>query len=168
MFSDKQLEEIVNVLETTNQNTKVYLGCDSVVQNIKDKKKRARYATVAIIHLNGNNGCRIFSNISYENEYDEKPNRPKLRMMNEVMKVCNLYIQLESVINDFDIEIHLDISKDQKNGSNCAASEAAGYVLGLTGIDPKLKPDSFAASVGADRVTNKYEMTFGKRMEDQC
>jgi predicted RNase H-related nuclease YkuK (DUF458 family) len=43
---------------------------------------------------------------------------------------------------------------DPKHGSNCAASEAAGYVLGMTGIEPKLKPESWAASFGADGVVH--------------
>ena len=78
-----------------------------------------------------------------------------MRMMNEVIKVCELYNQLIPFIDEFNVEIHLDISTDPKNGSNCAASEAAGYVLGMTGIEPKLKPDSFASSFGADHVANK-------------
>jgi predicted RNase H-related nuclease YkuK (DUF458 family) len=77
-----------------------------------------------------------------------------MRMMNEVSKVCNLYSQLAPFIDEFDVEIHLDIATDPKHGSNCAAQEAAGYVLGMTGIEPKLKPNSFAASFGADHVTN--------------
>ena len=40
------------------------------------------------------------------------------------------------------------------HGSNCAASEAAGYVLGMTGLHAKLKPESFAASYGADAVAH--------------
>jgi uncharacterized protein len=134
--------------------TKIYLGCDSK-RFIKDGVKSARYATVCIVHMNGKNGCRIFSNISYERDFDSKPGRPKIRMMNEVMKVCELYNQLIPFIDGFDVEIHLDISTDPKQGSNCAANEAAGYVLGMTGVDPKMKPESFASSFGADHVVNK-------------
>lgn len=77
-----------------------------------------------------------------------------MRMMNEVMKVCQLYTQLAPFIDEFAVEIHLDINTDAKHGSNCAANEAAGYVLGMTGIEPKLKPDSWAASFGADGVVH--------------
>jgi len=121
----------------------------------------ARFATVCIVHMNGKNGCRIFSNVSHEPDYDSKPGRPKIRMMNEVIKVCTLYNQLAPYIDGFDVEIHLDISTDPKQGSNCAAHEAAGYVLGMTGVEPKLKPESFASSFGADHIANKgriYEM----------
>jgi predicted RNase H-related nuclease YkuK (DUF458 family) len=114
----------------------------------------ARFAAVAIVHKNGKNGCRIFSSVSRERDFDLKPNRPKVRMMKEVQKVVELYTQLAPFIDEFDIEIHLDINTDPKHGSNCAASEAAGYVLGVTGIQPKLKPESWAASFGADGIVN--------------
>ena len=154
MFTEKQVEEMVELLASLDTNTKVYLGCDSV-RYVKKDKKMARFATVAIVHMNGKNGCRIFSNISHEPDYDMKPGRPKMRMMNEVIKVCELYNQLAPFIDEYNIEIHLDISTDPMQGSNCAANEAAGYVLGVTGIEPKLKPNSFASSFGADHVANK-------------
>ena len=153
MFTQKQIEDLVDLLVTLDSNTKVYLGCDSV-RYLKRGSSCARYATVAIVHKNGNNGCRIFSHRSTEPDYDLKKNRPKMRMMNEVMKVCTLYNQIAPFIDEFDVEIHLDVNTDPKYGSNCAATEAAGYVLGMTGIHAKLKPNSFAASYGADVVAN--------------
>lgn len=153
MFTQAQIEEIVDLLLTLNPDTKVYLGCDSV-RFSRNNRWYARYATVAIVHMNGKNGCRIFNNISVEPDYDLKKNRPKMRMMNEVSKVCELYNQLAPYIDEFDVEIHLDINTDPKHGSNCAASEAAGFVLGMTGVEPKLKPESWAASFGADAVVH--------------
>ena len=153
MFTKKQIEDLVDLLVTLDSNTKIYLGCDSV-RYVKDNRWSARYATVAIVHKNGNNGCRIFSHNSIEPDYDLKKNRPKMRMMNEVMKVCALYNQIAPFIDEFDVEIHLDVNTDPMHGSNCAASEAAGYVLGMTGLHAKLKPESFAASYGADAVAH--------------
>lgn len=154
MFKKEQIEELVDLLITLSSDTKVYLGCDSI-RYIRNNKQYARYATVAIVHKNGNQGCRIFSNISKEPDYDLKKNRPKMRMLKEVQKVCELYNQLAPFIDEFDVEIHLDINLDPKHGSNCAANEAAGYVLGMTGVEPKLKPDSWAASFGADYIANR-------------
>jgi predicted RNase H-related nuclease YkuK (DUF458 family) len=153
MFTKKQIEEMVDLLLTLDSSTKIYLGCDSV-RFVKNGRKFARYATVAIVHMNGNRGCKIFSVKSVEPDFDVKKNRPSIRLMNEVMKVCELYNQLIPFIDEFPIEIHLDISTDPKNGSNCVATQAAGYVLGVTGMEPKLKPDSWAASFGADAVVN--------------
>ena len=154
MFTQKQIEEMVDILLECDENTKVYLGCDSVRYISKDERQMARFATVAIIHKNGNKGCKIFSQISHEADYDMKASRPKMRMMKEVQKVCELYTQIGAFIDEFEIGIHLDINTDPKHGSNCAANEAAGYVLGMTGIEPKLKPESWAASFGADGVAH--------------
>lgn len=153
MFTQTQIEDLVDLLCTVGSNTKVYLGCDSV-RYIKNGRQWARFATVCIVHKNGKNGCRIFSNVSHEADFDMKPSRPKMRMMKEVQKVCELYTQIGPFIDEFNVEIHLDINTDPKHGSNCAASEAAGYVLGMTGIEPKLKPESWAASFGADGVAH--------------
>jgi predicted RNase H-related nuclease YkuK (DUF458 family) len=156
MFSQKRVEEIVDLLSTLDTSTKIYFGCDSV-RSRKNGRWYATYATVFIVHINGKNGCKLFSHMSTEPDYDAKISRPKMRMMKEVQKVCELYTQMIPFIDEFDIEIHLDISQDPKQGSNCAAQEAAGYVLGVTGLPDnqvKLKPDSFAASFGADRVAN--------------
>lgn len=153
MLTDSQLEELVNLLAIMDKNTKVYLGCDSV-RLFRKNKAFAKFATVCIIHKNGNNGCKVFSNTSYEVDYDLKANRPKMRMINEARKVCEMYLQVAPLIDEFDIEIHLDVNTDPKYGSNCAAQEAAGYVLGMTGIVPKLKPEGFAASYGADGVAH--------------
>lgn len=154
MFTETQVTEMVDLLIQCNAETKIYLGCDSVRYIDRKGAPMARFATVAIVHMNGKNGCRIFSNISHERNYDVKASRPKIRMMKEVQKVCELYVQLAPFIDEFDIEIHLDINTDPKHGSNCAANEAAGFVLGMTGIEPKLKPESWAASFGADGIVN--------------
>jgi predicted RNase H-related nuclease YkuK (DUF458 family) len=153
MFTQTQIEEMVDLLLKLDSSTKIYLGCDSV-RFVKNGKKFARYATVAIVHMNGNKGCKIFSVKSVEPDYDVKKNRPSIRLMNEVMKVCELYNQLVAFIDEFPIEIHLDVNTDPIHGSNCVATQAAGYVLGVTGVEPKLKPDSWAASFGADAVVN--------------
>lgn len=153
MLNQTQVEDMVDLLSTLNEDTKIYLGCDSV-RYFRKGRAFARFATVAIVHMNGNKGCRIFSNISFEPDYDVKKSRPKMRMLKEVQKVCELYTELVPFIDEFDVEIHLDINTDPKHGSNCAANEAAGYVLGMTGIQPKLKPESWAASFGADGVAH--------------
>lgn len=172
MFTQAQITEIVELLETLDTTTKIYFGCDSV-RTRKNGRWFANYASVVIIHINGKNGCRLFSTLSTEPDYDVKINRPRMRMMNEVSKVCEAYNQLiphieqfaelaedkegNLVIKEFEIEVHLDINMDPQYGSNCAAKEAAGYVLAMTGLAEdrvKLKPASFAASFGADAVAN--------------
>jgi uncharacterized protein len=157
MLSEKQISEMIDLLSILNSDTKIYLGCDSV-KFVKNKKKYAKFATIVVVHMNGNNGCRIFSNISIEPDYDIKLNKPSTRLMNEVMKVCQLYIQLAPLIDEYDVEIHLDIGLDPMvNASSCVATQAAGYVLGVTGLPQeniKFKPDSWCSSIGADGIVH--------------
>lgn len=160
MFSQKQIEDLVNLLITLNSDTRIYLGTDSV-RFKKNDRWYARYATVCIVHKNGKHGCTIFSVKSDEPDYDLKKNRPSMRLMNEVIKTCELYNQLAPFIDEYDCEIHCDVNLDPKFGSNCVASQAAGYVLGVTGLDKdqiKFKPEAFCASFGADYVAHTGSM----------
>lgn len=156
MFTQTQIEDIVDLLYILNDDTKIYIGTDSV-RFKKDGRWFAKYATVLVVHMNGKNGCRVFKHRSVEADYDLKKNRPSIRLLNEVMKSCELYIQLAPFIDEFDCEIHMDINTDPKHGSNCVAAQAAGYVLGITGIEPKFKPNSFAASFAGDHYAHNNE-----------
>jgi len=153
MFTEAQIEELINLLTELNTETKIYIGSDSVRYR-KSGQWYARYATVCIVHRNGKNGCRIFGVETVERDYDLKKNRPSMRLMNEVQKTCAAYTQLAPFIDEFEIELHLDVNTDPKHGSNCVATQAAGYVLGATGIEPMLKPDAWAASFAADHIAN--------------
>ena len=158
MFTQSQIEELVDLLYGLTQDTKIYIGTDSV-RFRKDGRWYAKYASVCVVHVNGKNGCRVFKHRSIEPDYDVKKNRPSLRLMNEVMKSCELYTQLAPFIDEFECEIHCDVNIDPKHGSNCVATQAAGYVLGVTGLTEdqvKLKPNAFAASFGADHYANNF------------
>lgn len=159
MFTQAQIEELVELLYSLNKDTKIYIGTDSV-RFRKDGRWYAKYATVCVVHMNGNRGCRVFKYRSVEADYDLKKNRPSTRLMNEVMKSCELYIQLAPFIDEFDCSIHMDINTDPKHGSNCVATQAAGYVLGVTGLAEeqiKLKPEAFAASFAGDHYAHNNE-----------
>lgn len=152
MFTQSQIEELVDLLYGLTQDTKIYIGTDSV-RFRKDGRWYAKYASVCVVHVNGKNGCRVFKHRSIEPDYDVKKNRPSLRLMNEVIKSCELYTQLAPFIDEFECEIHCDVNIDPKHGSNCVATQAAGYVLGVTGLaegQVKLKPNAWCASAGAD------------------
>lgn len=157
MFTRNQIEDLVNLLYDLNNDTKIYIGTDSV-RFKQDGRWFAKYATVCVVHMNGSKGCKVFTHRSTEADYDIKKNRPAIRLMNEVMKSCELYAQLAPFIDEFDVEIHLDINTDPKHGSNCVATQAAGYVLGVTGLEPKLKPDAFAASFCGDHYANNSNL----------
>lgn len=156
MFTQNQIEELVDLLYSLDSSTKIYIGTDSV-RFKANGRWFAKYASVCVVHMNGKNGCRVFKHRSVEQDYDLKKNRPSLRLMNEVIKSCELYAQLAPFIDEFDVEIHCDVNIDPKFGSNCVATQAAGYVLGVTGLHEnqiKLKPNAFAASFGADHYAH--------------
>jgi predicted RNase H-related nuclease YkuK (DUF458 family) len=71
------------------------------------------------------------------------------------MQVAEIVELLATLDNNTKIYFGCDL--DPKHGSNCAASEAAGYVLGVTGLSKeqiKFKPDAPAASFGADQAAH--------------
>lgn len=142
-------EEVIKYINMTGEKSKIYVGGDSrkfLVNNVW----MAYYATVIVVHINGNNGCRIFGQKEKEIDYDKRKNRPSTRLMNEVYKITDLYMNLKSLLKSKDIEIHLDINPKKEHVSNMVMTQAIGYVTGMTGIKPVIKPDSFAASSAAD------------------
>jgi predicted RNase H-related nuclease YkuK (DUF458 family) len=72
--------------------------------------------------------------------------------MNEVYKIAELYLKLKDVLEDRDVEVHLDINPDEMHGSSCVINEAVGYIRGMCNVVPLVKPQAFAASFAADRL----------------
>ena len=142
-----------------NPDAKIFIGCDSQkVSNKKRKKlkikdKSARFVTAVVVYEKDNN--KIFWEVSRERDIDVQPGRPFNRMMFEVYKVSDITLKLMDVLVDRDFEIHLDISKKEYNGSNCAMGAAIGYVWGVIGVEPVLKPDSWVASTVSDHIVKK-------------
>ena len=153
MFTEEQITDLVELLYGLDKNTKIYIGTDSV-RFREHGRWFAKYASVCVVHMNGKNGCRVFKYRSIDPDYDLKKSRPSMRLMNEVMKSCELYTQLAPFIDEFDVEIHVDVNTNPIHGSNCVATQAAGYVLGVCGLEAKLKPDAFAASFAGDHYAN--------------
>jgi predicted RNase H-related nuclease YkuK (DUF458 family) len=71
--------------------------------------------------------------------------------MNEVYKAAEMYLELAEAIGDRECEVHIDINPNEKHGSSCVISEAVGYIRGMTGVTPKVKPQAWAASICADK-----------------
>lgn len=151
MFNKNEIQEIRDFLTTVDSNSRIYLGCDS--QKFKKKGEWwARYTCVLIVHLNNCNGGKVFGYNVEERDYDKKFHKPRMRLMNEVYKVSELYLELADILEDREVEVHLDINPDERWGSSCVIREAAGYIRGVCGVEPKVKPDAFAASYAADAV----------------
>ena len=144
------LQEVKEFIENQSLQSKIYLGCDSerlLVQNIW----YADYITAIVIHIDGKHGCKLFGEVVREKDYDQKQDRPRFRLMNEVYKVSDMYLKLSDVLEGRDVEVHLDINPSEMYGSNCVMNEAIGYIRGTCNVIPMIKPKAFAASYAADR-----------------
>lgn len=143
------LDEVAKFINDQPEDSKVYIGCDSE-RIIKDNIWYADYTTVVVIHHAGRKGCKIFGETVRERDYDAKISRPSLRLMNEVYRVSELYLNLNDLVYT-EIEIHLDINPNKEHNSSLVVQQAVGYIKGVCMVEPKIKPQAFAASAAADR-----------------
>lgn len=145
------IDEVKAFIEAQSPETKIYIGGDSE-RFLIGKDWYADYTLAIVIHINGNNGCKIFGEVQRERDWDQKKNRPRMRLMNEVYKIAELYHKLHDILEDRDVQIHLDINPDEMHGSSCVINEAVGYIRGMCNVIPMVKPKAFAASYAADRL----------------
>jgi predicted RNase H-related nuclease YkuK (DUF458 family) len=150
MLRPALVEEIRCFLSTVSPESRVYIGCDSSRKKNGQGEWYATYSTAVVVHIDNRHGCHVFCDSETMVDYDQKADRPAMRMMNEAMKAVEAYQQLEDLLIERDVEVHLDVNADPKHGSNCALSMTKGYVSGMLGIPVKVKPDAFAASYAAD------------------
>lgn len=145
------LDEVKKFISEQTPETKIYIGCDSERFRIGETWY-ADYILAIVVHINGNNGCKLFGEVQRERDYDQKVNRPRYRLMNEAYKLSELYLKLAEVLEDREVEVHLDINPDEHYGSSCVVQEAIGYIRGTCNVVPMVKPKAFAASYAADRL----------------
>lgn len=144
------IDEVKQFIDNQGPNTKIYLGGDSERFKLNGEFW-ADYMLVIVVHIDGKHGCKVFGEVQRERDYDQKKNKPRMRLMNEVMKIAELYLKLADVLEDRDVEVHLDINKDEKYGSSVVINEAVGYVKGMCNVIPIVKPHAWCASTVADR-----------------
>jgi predicted RNase H-related nuclease YkuK (DUF458 family) len=145
------IDEVREYILRQGPDTKIYIGADS------ERVKRhgmwyADYTLAIVVHIDGRHGCKIFGEVQTEIDYDQKLSKPRMRLMNEVYKVSELYLKLHEVLEDRNVEVHLDINPDEKHGSSCVINEATGYIKAMCNVVPMVKPNAFAASYCADRL----------------
>lgn len=145
------IELVAEYIRSQTPETKIYLGGDSERFMIEDIWY-ADYTLALVVHRDGNKGCKIFGEVQRERDFDQRKDKPRLRLMNEVYKIAELYMKLHEVLEDRYVEIHLDINPDEHYGSSCVIQEAVGYIRGMCNVIPMVKPNAFAASYAADRL----------------
>lgn len=145
------IDELKTFIQNQSAETKIYFGADSERVNV-DNKWMVDYLLVVAVHIDGKHGAKVFGEVHREMDYDRKLDRPKMRLMTEVMKIAELYLKCADFLEDRHVELHLDLNPLEIHGSSCAVTEAIGYIKGVCGIDPVIKPHSWAASICADRL----------------
>lgn len=145
------INEVKEFIESQGPNTKIYIGGDSERFNIGNDWY-ADYTLAIVIHIDGKHGCKIFGEVQRERDWDQKKSKPRMRLMNEVYKISELYLKLHEVLEHRDVEVHLDINPNELYGSSCVVNEAIGYIKGTCNVIPLVKPQAFAASYAADRL----------------
>ena len=144
------IDEVRDFIMAQTPQTKIYIGGDSE-RFLIGKDWYADYIMVIVVHINGNNGCKIFGEVQRERDWDKKRDKPRMRLMNEVYKIAELYLKLHDVLEDREVQVHLDINPNEMHGSSCVINEAVGYIKGMCNVVPMVKPKAFAASYAADR-----------------
>ena len=145
------INEVKRYIITSSPETKIYLGADSE-RNRLDHIWYADYTVAVVVHIDGKHGCKIFGYHQRERDYDQRKDRPNIRLMTEVYKVSEIYLELKDVIEDRLVEVHLDINPSAKHASNQVVQQAIGYIRGTCNLEALIKPNAFAASYAADRL----------------
>lgn len=145
------VQEVKDYISKQSAETKIYFGADSE-RILVDGNWYVDYLLVIAVHIDGKHGAKVFGQIERERDFDKKLDRPKLRLMTEVYKIAELYIQFAEFLEERHVEIHLDLNPLPVHGSSCATSEAIGFVKGMCGKEPIVKPHSWCASICADRL----------------
>ena len=155
-------EEIKQEIKNSPNDSSIYIGADSKVYTCKGVQMVA-YVTVIILHYGSAKGAKIFKSYRTDRHYGEM----RLRLMSEVSDAIAAGLEIVDYIGERNFEIHLDINRGKIHKSSILVKEATGYVLGSLGVEPKLKPDSFAASSVADRFCVKDAKKKSDRPSDR-
>lgn len=150
-MNNSNLNKIKQFLDNEPITSKIYIGTDSSTRK-RNGKWIADFYTVVVIHRNGRNGCKIFGEITTAEDYNFNRKKPTYRLMQEVYKVSETYLELIDIIGDREVEIHLDLNPNKKFVSSLVIEQAIGYIKGTCSVIPMVKPDAFAASYAADRL----------------
>lgn len=145
------IPHIKQFIESQGPDTRIYIGVDSERVRGADRQWQAIYTAAIVVHINGNNGCKLFGEVTRERDYD-RVDKPNTRLMTEVYKVSELYLKLAEVLEGRAVEVHLDINPDDHHASSNVVAQAIGYIRGTCNVIPLVKPQAFAASYAADRM----------------
>lgn len=152
MREDFDIEKVREFIRNSSETTSIYIGADSERYRGKNDAWYADYTVAIVIHMDSSRGCKVFGKVDSERDFDNRHDRPATRLMNEVYRAAQMYLDLIEAIGDRHCEVHLDINPSEIHGSSCVIQQATGYIRGMCGFPPKVKPEAFSASYAADRL----------------
>ena len=141
----------IKAIKASSPDARVYIGCDSYRYKKRGKPGwRARYSVVVVLH-HPRDGCSIFYNSEIREDYGDLMKR----LLTEVELAVNAATEIVDHLGGRNLEIHLDINESPKHKSHIAVQAARGWVRGMFGFDPKLKPDSWAGTHVSDHYARE-------------
>ena len=143
------IAEVSKFINECSAETKIYIGVDSERFRLNGVWY-VDYISAVVVHFDGKHGCKIFGAVDRERDFGQNASRPKMRLMGEVYRAADLYLELSKEVAH-DMEVHLDLNPNEMYGSNIAVQEAVGYIKGMCGVIPMVKPNAPAASYCADQ-----------------
>lgn len=143
------LQEVIDFINTKGTESVIYVGGDSDVY-VHNEQRWILFIVVIGIHIDGCKGVKVFKQAEWVQDYSGSMRE---RLINEVSLIVSIAGSLMDVVKNKKFEVHLDINSDEKHASSSVMKEAIGYVKGVLGIDPKVKPHSVFASNVADHYT---------------
>ena len=153
---EQVMEEMIGYIKAKpDKFYDIIVGCDS------SSGEKPHFPVVVVILRVGEGGRFFLKKVSYPESTKKKFLNLKVRVLQEVLLSCefalflreNFSEKLKGLGDRFNYQfryIHADI------GGNGATKDMIKEVTGLirgNGFEPKIKPESFAASVVADRYT---------------
>ena len=150
---------ILRTLATRN-DISIYIGTDALTRieaewdeyDNKKVKSRTQYLTVICFHM-GRNGCHVIKRKDEDVAFGKRPPTEIAEKLNgEINRTAALALWMrekgfETKIKD--LEVHMDLSPDESNGSFHVYKYIKGYFESL-GFNALYKPDSPASSFAAD------------------
>jgi predicted RNase H-related nuclease YkuK (DUF458 family) len=138
------IKEIVKSERLTGKDVTVAIGTDA-----QRRGKKHKFVTVIAIITEGNGG-----KIIYTSKYIKDKLTMNQKLLKEVYMSMDVAFQLSNLLDELNIkpEIHVDINSNPNHPSNKVLSQSVGYILGM-GYDYKVKPDAYASSYCADRIS---------------
>lgn len=133
-------EALREAINNSSATSSIYVGCDS-----KKKGPDLVFVSTVVIHYDSNKGGVVFKEVEIE---PYKAIYPKLQ--GEIYRIADLALKVKEWVGDRHFEVHVDINPQECYKSNMAYQEARGAILGIVGIEPKFKPNAWAASCAAD------------------